>query len=157
MQPGDFIATAQDLIAAKRGRPRQTNLRRAVSTTYYALFHCLTACCADALAGRAGSSSGAEAWRQAYRALDHGQARGRCERAAERNFPPGILRFATHFTDMQGKRHRADYDPEARFTKAEVEQDINQTAIRISRFLETPARDRHAFAVYVLLPIRQQS
>ena len=157
MQPGDFIATAQDLIAAKRGRPRQTNLRRAVSTTYYALFHCLTACCADALAGRAGSGSSAEAWRQAYRALDHGQARNRCEKAAERNFPPGILRFATHFTDMQRWRARADYDPEASFTKAEVEQHITDTVTAISLFFEAPVNDRRAFALYLLLPIRQQT
>ena len=37
MKPADFIATAKDLIqASTRGRPRETSLRRAVSTTYYA-------------------------------------------------------------------------------------------------------------------------
>ena len=113
MQPGDFIATARDLTGTNRGRPRQTNLRRAVSTAYYALSHCLAACCADTLVGGAGADRSPEAWNQAYRAIEHGQARGRCTDAAGRSFPPGILQFATHFADMQRERHRADYDPDA--------------------------------------------
>ncbi len=158
MQPRDFIATARDLAGTNRRRPRQTNLRRAVSTAYYALFHCLTACCADTLAGRAGAGSSAEAWRQAYRALNHGPAGSRCKEAvAERNFPPGILDFAMLFTAMKRERERADYDPDARFTKAEVTQHINETATTISGFLATSIKDRRAFAVYVLLRTRQQS
>ena len=52
MTPTDFIATARDLAQANiRGRPRQTNLRRAVSTTYHALFHAIAGCCADTLVG----------------------------------------------------------------------------------------------------------
>ena len=40
MQPLDFTRAARDLVdSAGRGRPREVNLRRAVSTTYYALFH----------------------------------------------------------------------------------------------------------------------
>lgn len=155
MQPRDFIATARDLTGTNRRRPRQTNLRRAVSTAYYALFHCLTACCADTFAGGAGSGRSTEAWRQAYRALDHKQARNRCKDAAQRNFPVEILRFAAHFADMQRERERADYDPDANFTKSEVTQHINDTAATVSQFLATPIRDRRAFAVYVLLPIRQ--
>ena len=155
MQPRDFIATARDLAGTNRRRPRQTNLRRAVSTAYYALFHCLTACCADTFAGGAGSGRSTEAWQQAYRALDHGQARNRCKDAAKRNFPPEILHFAAHFTDMQRERERADYDPDASFTKSEVTQHINDTAATVSQFLATSLKDRRAFAVYVLLPIRQ--
>ena len=155
MQPGDFIATARDLAGTNRRRPRQTNLRRAVSTAYYALFHCLAASCADTLVGGAGADRSPEAWNQAYRALEHGQARRRCTEAATRNFPPGIQQFATHFTDMQRERHRADYDPDASFTKSEVTQHINDTAATVSQFLSTPITDRRAFAVYVLLPMRQ--
>ena len=57
MNPADFIATAKDLVQANtRGRPRETNLRRAVSTAYYALFHGLAECCADMLVGGSGAN-----------------------------------------------------------------------------------------------------
>ena len=58
---------------------------------------------------------------------------------------------------MQRERERADYDPDASFTKSEVEQHINDTAAMVNRFLATSISDRRAFAVYVLLPIRQQN
>ena len=36
------------------GRPRQSDLKRAISTAYYALFHALALMCADILATQAG-------------------------------------------------------------------------------------------------------
>ena len=72
MNPFDFIATARDLVALNvRGRPRQSDLRRAVSTAYYALFHCLAGCCADLLVGDPGANRSLSAWNQTYRGLQH--------------------------------------------------------------------------------------
>ena len=150
----DLIATARDLVGSGRGRPRQTNLRRAVSTAYYALFHCLAACCADTLVGGSGANRDADAWRQAYRALQHRQARQRSESATHRSFPSEVARFATLFADMQDRRHAADYDPYTRFSKASVVQSIDATDDAITEFLKAPAKDRRAFAVYALLPLR---
>ena len=165
MKAIDFIATAQDLAGAnRRGRPRETNLRRAVSTTYYALFHCLAACCADMVVGGSGSNRSRAAWRQAYRALQHGLARQRCERQhIIAKFPDEIQDFADLFVDMQKKRHGADYDPDATaaydpdtaFSKSNVIQDIAVAENAINHFSNAPVRDRRAFAVYVLLDIRR--
>ena len=58
------------------------------------------------------------------------------------------------FTDMQNKRHRADYDPGGRWRKADVEEDIEDAAVAIDEFQAAPFRDRRAFAVYVLLKNR---
>ena len=110
MQALDFIQTARDL-ATSHGRPRRANLRRAVSTTYYALFHCLAACCADTLVGGAGSDRSEQAWRQTYRALQHGPARERCAHRNIEWFPNEIQDLANVFVNMQTKRHSADYDP----------------------------------------------
>ena len=41
MNPENFISTARELIPTGQGKPRNTDLRRAVSTAYYAMFHCL--------------------------------------------------------------------------------------------------------------------
>lgn len=156
MKPSDFIATARDLVeASPRGRPREANLRRAISTTYYALFHCIAVCCADMLVGGTGARRSQPAWRQAYRALDHGIARKRCERSEMiSRFPIEIQDFAELFVLMQEERHRADYDPDTSFYKVYVRIRIAQAAIHIKRFNKVPVKDRRAFAVYVLLNLR---
>ena len=154
MQALDFIETARDLTTSSSGRPRQSNLRRAVSTTYYALFHCLATCCADMIVGGAGADRSEPAWRQAYRALDHGSAKQRCRKAKVREFPNEIQDLANLFVDMQKKRHSADYDPEAAFSKLDVIQGINEAEDVIRSFSRAPRRDRRAFAVYLLFDSR---
>ena len=70
------------------------------------------------LVGGPGASRSQPAWRQAYRALQHGTARQRCEhQGIIIKFPDEIQDFAERFADMQKKRHEADYDPDATFFK----------------------------------------
>ena len=156
MEPSDFIATARDLVrVSARGRPRETNLRRAVSTTYYALFHSLATCCADMLVGGSGANRSQAAWRQAYRALQHRDARRRCERREMiAKFPVEIQDFANFFVLMQKERHRADYDPDAAFSKPDVVQGISEAEDTIRRLRHVPVKDRRAFAVYLLFDVR---
>ncbi len=155
MKPVDFIATAKDLLQANtRGRPRETNLRRAISTTYYALFHSVALCCADSLVGGPNSNRSEAAWQQAYRALQHRQARSRCQRRDIEKFPIEIQEFANLFVLMQQKRHRADYAPDGDFYKDAVFQYVADAEYQISRFAKVPLKDRRAFAVYVLMDLR---
>ena len=156
MEPTDFLATAVDLVeSGRRGRPRETNLRRAVSTTYYALFHRIAQSGADLIVGGSGADRSGPAWLQAYRALDHGVARQRCnyQRVVSR-FPAEIQRFAGFFAAMQMQRHDADYDPSAGFVKSQVLALISVAEQVIDGFQSSPAKDRRAFAVYVLLKLR---
>ena len=155
MKPLDFIRTARDLTTTSSRRPREVDLRRAVSTTYYAMFHCLAGSCADLIVGGAGASRSKHAWRQTYRALDHRTARKRCEGQDIRRFPVEIQDFANVFIDMQKKRHSADYDPAAVFSKLTVVQGIQDAEKVISDFVRAPRKDLRAFAVYVLLDIRK--
>lgn len=156
IKSSDLIAAAFDLVeAGSRGRPREANLRRAVSTAYYAMFHCLALCCADLLVGGEGSNRSEPAWRQVYRALEHGAARQRCNRAdIIQKFPMEIREFADRFVGMQQKRHQADYAPEVDIHKDAVLQDIIAVAESIAKFQQVPVKDRRAFAVYLLLPLR---
>ena len=156
IKSADLIAAALDLVeAGSRGRPRQANLRRAISTAYYAMFHCLAVCCADMLVGGVGAERSEPAWRQVYRALEHGAARQRCNRTAIiQKFPVEVRDFAEKFAIMQQKRHRADYDPEADYEKDDVLKDITDAAEAIAKFQRVPVKDRRAFAVYLLLPLR---
>ncbi len=157
MTPRDLIATARRTVGDGPGAPKQSNLRRAVSTTYYAMIHCVAKCCAGTLVGKTRMHRKEPAWRQAYRALEHGHARSRCSSPTIRAFPSGIEAFADKFADMQRKRHRADYEPQARegrWRKSEVVEDIEVTANVIEKFDSTPIRERRAFAVFVLLKNR---
>lgn len=151
MKPDDFIKTAKDLIRIGRGKPRQTNLRRACSTTYYALFHTLCQTCAEAFARR----DTRNAWKQVYRAVDHGIARQNCKRSdVISRFPEPIQDFADQFVSMQEKRHRADYDPHQKFLKSAVEADIAAAESAIANFHACAVKDRKAFAAYVLFKHR---
>ena len=51
---------------------------------------------------------------------------------------------------MQRKRHTADYDPSAKFYKSDVISDLEATRIVIDHFNDVPAKDKRAFASWVL-------
>lgn len=55
---------------------------------------------------------------------------------------------------MQEKRHAADYDPHANFTKSEVLADIALVEQAITDFEAEDAKDRRAFCAFVLFKKR---
>ena len=161
VNPQDWIEIAIELaLGAARGgvgRPRQAELRRAVSSAYYALFHTLSRSNADTLVGATRAARNRAAWRQTYRALDHGYARNQCSnRAAMGEFPDGIQVFGQRFVDLQGNRHDADYDPDSRFSRRVVMKLIDESRAAISAFNAVDAAERRAFAVHVLLRNRSR-
>jgi uncharacterized protein (UPF0332 family) len=155
VQPLDLIATARILLRAGNGKPTQSNLRRAHSSIYYSLFHCLARCCADTLLGGTGADRSQGAWRQAYRALEHNKTKDACKNANWiKKFPKAIEDFASTFVMMQEKRHAADYDPHIRLSKSEVINDIDFVVETIENFKASSIKDRRAFCAYVLLKVR---
>ena len=135
MTPSNLVSVARDMASTGRGRPRQANLCRAVSTAYYAMFHCLAASCANTIVGGAGSDRSYPAWLQTYRALEHGTARSRFRnRRYIVKFPPEIRSFADKFLEMQEKRHKADYDPSVNFPRLDVLSDIAAVEKAIAEF-----------------------
>ena len=153
MAPEHLLALAADLAEINPRRPRRADLCRAVSTTYYAMFHCLAGTCADHLAGRGGTVGNRPMWRRVYRALEHRQAKARSENAPSW-FADDVRQFGQTFAELQGKRHYADYDPDYRIGKSEVLADINDARTAIDRFRATPASARRDFAIHVLMKIR---
>jgi hypothetical protein len=119
------------------------------------MFHCLARECADLLIGGTSSERSKAAWRQVYRALEHGPAREKCkQKETIRKFPKEIEDFANMFVTMQEKRHEADYDPFARFAKSEVVVDIAAVEAAISKFRSVRLKHRRAFCAWVLLKNR---
>ena len=160
MNPDDLIRIAEHLasggVGGGRGRPVQAELRRAVSATYYALFHTLSLCCANMLVGRTPGSRSQPAWRQVYRALEHGYAKQQCSNQKMLSkFPQQIQEFGRLFVAMQRQRQNADYDPDVQFFRSNARRLIDQSKKVLSEFGDTDARDQQAFAVHVLFKVRQ--
>ena len=159
MDPYDLLRIARQLASGElgsgRGRPRQAELRRAISTAYYAMFHALARCAADMLVGATPSRRSQSAWRQTYRALEHGHARNQCSNATMMSeFPDGIRQFGIVFVNNQRRRHSADYNPAETYNRFEVLKFIEEIERVIPEFDAVPAIDRRAFAVYALFRTR---
>ena len=160
MNPRDLLRIARQLasgaVVGNRGRPRQAELRRAISAAYYALFHALALSCADRLAGSTRGTRAGSAWRQTYRALEHGQARNQCDnQSAMRAFPTEIQYFGRRFVFMQGQRHLAEYSPSVSFSRGWVIQAIDETEDAIDAFENASNSDKRAFAIHVLFRLRR--
>lgn len=156
MKPLDLTATAKRLAnSAGVKRPRQSDLKRAVSTAYYAMFHALCRNCADCLIGTASADRSTPAWRQAYRAIDHGHAKGQCNNKKKlEKFPKDIEDFANLFYELQIERHTADYDPSSSFSKSDVLSLIEATEASIKAFNKVPIKHRRAFAAWTAMKSR---
>ena len=153
MNPRDLLEAARRPAESDAAQATQADLRRAVSTAYYALFHCLAATAADLLAGN--GSRGPE-WHQVYRALEHGKARRACQQQeVMRTFPIDLRSFAKAFVDLQGARHEADYAPEGQYLKSEVLATVKMAEDAINEFEQADVQHRRGFAVHALFKRRQ--
>ena len=164
MEPFDLLRIAEQLasgaIGSGVGRPRQAEMRRAISAAYYAMFHALARCCADTLVGSTPARRSRRAWRQTYRALEHRFAKNQCaNQSVMGRFPPQIQDFGELFVEMQRLRHIADYDPdpdpETDFARAHIMHLIAETSRTITDFQSAYVIDRRAFAAFVLFRLRR--
>ena len=149
-----MIVTARKLANASRKKPRQADLRRAISTAYYALFHAMAKDAADMLVG-VGPNRPDKAWAHTYRALQHGDAKTACQAVRNLNFPNTIRSCADAFVALQQRRHDADYDPDYRVLRADALDAIQQAEDAIRDLKASPKRDRRAFAVQILMKKRK--
>ena len=151
MKPLDLIEAARDMTDSGRGRPTQAKLRRAVSTAYYAMFHCLAGCAANMIIGRKRKP----AWHQTYRALEHGKARNACEdKGPMAAFPQEMRDFAKAFVLLQKARQQADYALDGRYDKLAVLGAIDLAERAIAGLEQTDAEHRRAFIAHVLFKRR---
>ena len=156
MSSHSLIQAAKDLAeSAGVDDPHNSHFRRAVSTAYYALFHCLAESSANLLAGEDPANRSRRAWRQTYRALNHGAVRNRSNRREfKTEFPQEIQDFAEVFVEINARRNRADYDPTESFSKLDAQNAIDSAERAIDGFMGIESGERRNFALYLLLPIR---
>lgn len=164
IDPLKLIEAARDFAEHKsgRGRPRPVWLRRAVSTSYYALYHSV---CREAAASLLPNGNARQQLNLA-RAFGHNDLKAACGWVAGRSGnidksvkplveslkPTPIAGVAASFYDLQEARHRADYDHFAPFPKATVVAHVDDAEKAIKALGAAKARQRQAF--FSLLAIR---
>jgi hypothetical protein len=124
----DLLSQARILAMTDPGKPKQANLRRAVSSAYYALFHLLIAeSVQKLLVGHRKTLMD-----RVSRAFQHGEMQKACRQWQTTPLPPvlkklldgdassQLISLAASFVDLQEARHTADYDVSARFSRADV-------------------------------------
>ncbi len=148
MNPHDLMAVARALAESDRALPLQARLRRAVSTAYYALFHCLAASAADLFIGTERNP----AWHRTYRALDHGRARRECRQVRTMpEFPVEVRNFAEVFVALQEARQDADYAQDTpAYEQSDVLGSITSAELAIGQFERAAVDARRGFIAHVL-------
>jgi hypothetical protein len=159
----DLLVQARELATRDPTKPRQVNLRRAVSGTYYALFHFLAdAACRLILGARHADAP----FRHVLgRAFAHGTMRQACtafaggtlKAAVAKGLPAGftipneIRLLAQAFNDLQERRHLADYDRTERFRRLDVLAVIDQAETALNTFEGlAPSIERNFFLACLL-------
>lgn len=153
----DLLDLAVRLARLDARRPRQANLRRAVSSAYYALFHMLVA---EACRARIGAHHSQAPFRQVLgRAFTHGVLKDACKslgggtlkKSVARGLPatfaiPAEVRdLAQTFVEIQETRHVADYDLTQRFRRSDVLYLIRVVEDQIRAFAALSASDEKRF------------
>lgn len=151
MMHDDLLDIAADLARLEEGKPRQTSLRRAVSSAYYALFHALAALCANKLVGY---SKPWNVYAPIYRTLDHGRAKDVFKRMLA-GYGADISAIGQTFILLQEQRHTADYDPSPfRVGRSETLDLIEQARQAISRLDTLPEDQRLVIATQLIARTR---
>jgi hypothetical protein len=151
----ELLTTALRLLATHDGGlPLPTDLRRAVSTTYYALFHFVIQSSVEILMPNTKRPL-LRAKQQAYRSIDHRDIKGACLKSKDPEYgaPAQVRRLADTFLDLNKHRERADYDPSVHgeFHIKHVLDLIGECETAIAEFKTADIDDRRAFAVQVCL------
>jgi hypothetical protein len=162
----DLLEQARHLAKREPTRPRQASLRRAVSATYYTLFHLLSA-----EGARLSAPARPDALRtQVRRAFIHADMKSLCRQFAGRTalsehlralvslpLEPGLTFMATTFVDQQNARHAADYDMSQSFTRFEVLDMIRDVQTALDDWSRIRATPNAAVFLTALLLNRQWS
>jgi uncharacterized protein (UPF0332 family) len=144
----DLLRLARELVDRNPGAPIEAELRRAVSTAYYALFHLLVF---EAMA-RCISDPALRA--RVARAFQHGSMKEFCRsyRRPDTNsigsvVPAQLRQIAFEFIALQDARHQADYDTGVSVTHGQADIDVMRAE---TAFLDWAAIQSHPEATNFL-------
>jgi hypothetical protein len=159
--PNDLFNQAQRLI---EGQSNQADLRRALSTVYYALFHFVMTNAADMVFGA--EQRDTPRYQLVYRTVDHARLRSICAQAVkhipklalvpEKGFG-SVGNFASICLNSTQLRLSADYDPSQSFSHTTVEIAIANGRPAVQWFQTATAEQQQTFLTLLLFEPRREA
>lgn len=164
--PKHLLEQARLLLSGDAKRPRQANLRRAVSASYYALFHLLIQDATRALIPK----SDPELRKLIPRAFTHEEMASACRTFASTGSQPAILKaiypdlvipsqlaaVAQAFVDLQKARHDADYATHLSWTRTMALTELERAELAFNDWDAIRPRSAKAAARAGLIPDASQ-
>lgn len=157
--PEDLLEQADRLTVENAS---ETDLRRAISNAYYALFHLALTAAADMVV-RADQRA-TPRYSLVYRSVEHKYLRTLCRKVSAtvpQNAPlkpaggfGSVAHFARTTLSLAGLRIQADYDPSVEFKFSEVEHQVREARQAIDSFQEGSLGQREAFLTMLLFKER---
>jgi len=151
--PNELLAVARLLTDETSGAPSDAQLRRSVSTAYYAVFNKILREAADRFVGPNQSSKAA--YRLVYRNFEHGRVKEVCIRLCASRLSEQMKRelgrdsvsremrdFASSFPFLQAARQHADYDPSFVILLVDAADQIAAAQTAIAAFDQTAEDER---------------
>jgi hypothetical protein len=169
--PTHLLDQATRLIVPLPGETvaRQSDLRRAISTAYYAVFHFIVSAAADLfMTGIAARDT--EQYVFVYRSVQHPWLRDLCDHLRGSLKPKSpksphipsaffgqLVQFAVNVIDLQENRHSADYDPSFPVTPDSARILVERACDTIRLFETATEQQRIAFLTLLFFDIRQSA
>lgn len=161
----DLLEQAKDLLSVDPRKPKQANLRRAVSAAYYALFHYLVDKSARQILGTAHEKL---PYRNVLaRAYSHSDLKRACKAFSggtltssiskslpDFKVPAEVKALAQALVDLQDQRHTADYDLSATFSRSTCSPLVKQVDAAITGFERMSNTNEKAFFLACLWAYR---
>jgi hypothetical protein len=157
-----------DALAARQkvGRPRQVDIRRSISASYYGLFHAVLTAAADLVIGQYNRSE--PRYGLVYRSIDHKWLREFCrdvlrqtlpdryrQYSPQAGFSADLKAFATAVVELQEKRHTADYDPMVQMEQSDAILLTRTARAALTKFQNAEADERAIFLTLLLFEPRK--
>lgn len=165
VNPEHLFEQATRLAGLSQGRPRQADIRRAISAAYYGIFHATVTAAADQFVGRTNRSR--SRYGLVYRSVTHRWLLDLCKEvqkqtlptrfrayAPRKGFGPNIIAFAAAVIVLQEKRHAADYDPMIRVNRSDAVLAVRTARAALNRFRKATSARRLAFLSLLIFPPR---
>jgi hypothetical protein len=165
LNPNHLFEQANKLITIQVGPPRQVDIRRAISSAYYAMFHATITAAVDQFIGVTNRDE--SRYGLVYRSVNHAWFRDLCKEvqkatlsnkfkpyAPSNGFDPNITAFAKAVVELQEKRHAADYDVMIRMNKSDAILAISTAKAALRRFNRANKAGRVAYLSILLFQPR---
>lgn len=161
----DLIALAHQIVRLNKGKPQQAQLRRALSTAYYAVFHFLIEKATHHVVGGAHKRTSLRAFLS--RGVPHERLKKFCKEISQKRWPsivkervgPGVMpggpsqalmQIADSFVSLQEHRIDADYSVTKRFSRTAVIIELGKADALMNNWGKLPNTYEKDFFLYLI-------